>query len=478
MGIPFAASLVVGMWGIDRQNSMWRDESVTYQVAHRSLSDIWTLLGHIDAVHGLYYLVMHVVFSMWDGGLVALRAPSVVAVSMAAAGVGALGARLAGYRVGTLAGLVSAVLPMVQQYAQEGRSYALVYAVVVWSTYFVVRALAQPKSRWWWSYAGALILACWLHEFAALAMVAHGVALWLLHATRTVWHRWSACGVGVLVATIPLAVVSAGQSERQLGWLGRPSLTSWWHYAAISGAGLLLAWVLRRARATQDSDASRRVLIVFSASLLVVPSGLLMTVSLVKPWYVDRYVIYTMAGLALLVGAGLDLAISRRHLFSRLWQVGVAIVAVAAALAILVPWSLLMRTPESRKDDVVAIAEAVDRSAAEGDGVLFMPSRRREWLLSHPSVYQRLNDLALAQSPAASGTLQGTEDSAAGIRRQMLASGRILALMDPAGQPLDPYPQEVVKRKTLKDDFQVCERTQLRGAQLVVYARPGKCGKA
>ena len=476
--IPFAVSLTLGVWGVDRQNSMWRDESVTYQVAHRSLSDIWALLGDIDAVHGLYYLLMHVVFSVWEGGLVALRAPSVVAVSMAAAGVGALGARLAGSRVGVLAGLVSAVLPLVQQYAQEGRSYALVYAVVVWSTYFVVRALAQPRSRWWWSYAAALVLGCWLHEFAALALVAHGTALWLLHPARAVWQRWCACSVGVLVATLPLAAVSVGQSERQLGWLGRPSLTSWWHYAAISGAGLLLAWMLRRGRAAKDSAASRRVLIVFSTTLLVVPTGLLMTVSLVKPWYVDRYVLYTMAGLALLVGAGLDLAISRRHVLSRLWQVAVAGVAVAASVAILLPWSLLMRAPESRKDDVVAIAEAVDRSAVKGDGVLFMPSRRREWLLSYPSVYQRLDDVALAQPPAASGTLQGTEGSAAVIRRQMLASGRILALMDPAGQPLDPYPQEAVKRKTLKDDFQVCERTQLRGAQLVVYARPGKCGKA
>ena len=460
---------------------MWRDESVTYQVAHRPLGDIWALLGHIDAVHGLYYLVMHVVFTLWDGGLVALRMPSVVAVSMGAAGVAALGARLAGSRAGVLAGLVSAVLPMVQQYAQEGRSYALVYAAVVWSTYFVVRASAQPRSRWWWSYAGALILACWLHEFAALAMVAHGTALWLLRAARPVRRRWSACGLGVLVATLPLAVVSVGQSERQLGWLGRPGLTSWWHYAAVSGAGLLLARVLRRAlrkaRGTEDSDASRRVLIVFSASLLVVPSGLLLTVSLVKPWYVDRYILYTMAGLALLAGAGLDLAISRRHLVPRLWQATVTGVAVTAALAVLVPWSLLMRTPESRKDDVVAIAEAVDRSAVEGDGVLFMPSRRREWLLSRPSVYRRLNDVALARSPAASGTLQGTEDSAAEVRRQMLASDRILALMDPAGQPLDPYPQEVVKRKTLRDDFQVCARTRLRGAQLVVYARPGTCGK-
>jgi mannosyltransferase len=405
-----------------------------------------------------------------------------VAASSGAAGVGALGARLAGPRAGVLAGLVSVALPSVQQYAQEGRSYAAVYAAVVWSTYFLVRAAARPgETRWWWSYAGALVLACWLHEFAAPAMAAHAAALRSLRAARPVWNRWCACALAVLAATAPLAVVSAAQSERQLGWLGRPDPTSWWHYAALCGAGLLLARVVRRAPGTApapgDPDGSRRVLPAFATALLAVPPGLLLTVSLVKPWYVDRYVLYSMAGPALLAGAALDLALGRLRPVPRLRRAAVTGVAVTVSAAVLVPWSLLLRTPESRKDDVVAVARAVDRRAAEGDAVLFMPSRRREWLLSSPSVYHRLNDLALARSPAASGTLQGTEADAAVIRRRMLASRRILALTDPADQPLDPYPQEAVKRTTLATAFQICTRTPLHGAQLTLYTRPGACGR-
>ena len=155
----------------------------------------------------------------------------------------------------------------------------------------------------------------------------------------------------------------------------------------------------------------------------------------------------------------------------RLW----AGLSIAAAVAVLVPWSLLVRSPESRKDDVVAIAHAVQRTAHPGDGVLFMPSRRREWLLSYPRVYDRLDDLALAESPTASRTLQGTELPAAEIRRRILAADRVIALMDPRGQPLDPFPQEEVKRQLLKRNFEECERIQERGAQVVVYARPGRC---
>ncbi|MYR58532.1 hypothetical protein GTY54_20600, partial [Streptomyces sp. SID625] len=67
--LPAALALALGLWGIGRRDSMWRDESVTHQVAHRSLGDLGRLLGHIDAVHGLYYLLMHAVFALWDGGL-------------------------------------------------------------------------------------------------------------------------------------------------------------------------------------------------------------------------------------------------------------------------------------------------------------------------------------------------------------------------------------------------------------------------
>ncbi|WP_328746907.1 glycosyltransferase family 39 protein [Streptomyces sp. NBC_00285] len=470
--VPAVAALVSGLWGIGRQDSMWRDESVTYQVAHRSLGDLWGLLHHIDAVHGLYYLLMRAVFVVWDGGPVALRLPSVLASVLAAAGVGAIGARIAGPRSGTLAGLVFALLPVTQMYAQEGRSYALVTAGVIWATYFFVRATDAPgtRARWWTAYGLTLALACWLHEFAALAPLAHGLTLWWSRVPRPVWRGWAITGVCVAVSVLPLAVASAGQAEAQLGWLGRPSAGMWLQFLAISAAGALLCRFPGRRGSAQATVLARLAL-----PLLIAPTGLLMAISLVKPWYVDRYVLYTMAGLALPAGAALSRAIGLRHRLAPAARALTAGLSVAVAVAVLLPWSLLVRSPESRKDDVVAVASTVERAAREGDGVLFMPSRRREWLLSYRKVYGRLDDLALAASPAASRTLQGTELPAAEIRRHILASDRVIALMDPPGQPLDPFSQEEVKRKTLRTSFEVCERIPVQGAQVVVYARPGHC---
>ncbi|MGC9442902.1 glycosyltransferase family 39 protein [Streptomyces sp. WG5] len=476
--LPAVVALGSGWWGIDRQNSMWRDESVTYQVAHRSLGDLWDLLGTIDAVHGLYYVLMHVVFAVWDGGLPALRLPSVLATSVAAAGVGAIGAGLAGRRAGAFAGLVFVALPVTQHYAQEGRSYALVSAAVVWATYFLLRGVTAGGGRAWAAYALTLGLACWLHEFAVLVLVAHGPTLWLVRVPSRVWRRWGIVSAVVLVTVLPLAVVSAGQADQQLGWLGRPGLAAWLRFLATSSAGVLLSRFLVRGAARMTVRGSDRgtLLACLALPMLVAPAGVLMTFSLVSPWYVERYVLYGMVGLALLAGAALDRLAGLRDGLAPVARMLIVLVSAVAVLLVLVPWSMLVRSPESRKDDVVAVAQAVGRVAGPDDGLLFMPARRREWLLSYPSVYGRLEDLALAESPAASGTLQGVELPAETIRQNILAHDRVVALTDPPGQPLDTVAEEAVKRRALASHFRPCERVRVRGARVIVYARAGNCG--
>ncbi|MEU6891600.1 hypothetical protein ABZ934_07325 [Streptomyces sp. NPDC046557] len=459
-GLPPLLAVVLGLWGLERGpagGSMWRDESVTVQVAHRPLGGLPELLGHVDAVHGLYYLLMHAVYGVWDGGLWALRLPSVAATAVAAAGVAAVAHRLAGPGAGTrtgrtgtraavIAGSAYALLPPVQMYAQEGRSYALVACAVVWATYLM---LAER----WVAYAVVLLLGCWLHEFAVLALLAHGCAAW-----RSRGWRWSAAAV--VAALLPLAVLSARQARQQLGWLGRPSWQDWTAYGVLVVAVLLLARGLRE---------ERRALRV-AVPLTLLPPGLLMTVSLVHPWYVDRYVLYALAGLALLIGLRLARAdgVRARPVGAR------AVWAWVLAAVLLVPWggwSGRLRTPESRKDDVLAVAAAVRERARPGDAVLFMPARRREWLLSSPGTYAPLRDLALARTPAASHSLWGTELPAAGIRARLAGAARVVALLDPPGQPLDPYPAEAAKREALAAGFRLCSVTGVRGARVAVYAR-------
>ncbi|AZM91147.1 glycosyltransferase family 39 protein [Streptomyces sp. W1SF4] len=442
--LPPLTAVLLGLWGLPRGpggGSMWRDESTTWQVAHRPLRGLWELLGQVDAVHGLYYLLMHGVFALWDGGPWALRLPSVAGTALAAAGVAAVAHRLAGERAALLAGTAYAVLPPVQAYAQEGRSYALVAAAVAWATYLMLRER-------WAAYAVVLLLGCWLHEFAVLALPAHAFA-----AGRA--PGWRRAAGAVLAGLLPLALVSARQAPAQLGWLGRPSWQDWTAYAVLVAAVALLA------RGAGDRDLVR-----VAVPLALLPPGLLMAVSLAHPWYVDRYVLYALAGLAVLAGAR---GSGTRTRWVPWLLAGVLLVPLAG-------WSVWLRTPQARKDDALAVAAAVRERARPGDAVLFMPSRRREWLLSSPGAYGSLRDVALSRTPAQSRTLHGTELPADAVRAAVLASPRVIALLDPPDQPLDHDPAEAAKREALARSFDRCSVTPVRGARVAVYAWRGTCG--
>lgn len=150
-------------------------------------------------------------------------------------------------------------------------------------------------------------------------------------------------------------------------------------------------------------------------------------------------------------------------------------VAVVAVLVAPLPATFHLRTPASRLDDVSAVARAVQAQSRPGDGLLFLPARRRVWLHGAPGAYDGLVDLALAASAADSRTLYGAELPAAHIRARLLAADRIVVLRDPPGQPLDAEPGEAAKRAVLRAHFRECGTRSVRGARVSLYARSGLC---
>ncbi|WP_148286307.1 hypothetical protein [Curtobacterium sp. B8] len=104
--------------------SLWYDEAATVTSAQRSWPQLWAELHNVDAVHGLYYALVHAWFWLVGYTPFTLRFPSALAVGIAAGLVVALGRRLGGRRFGIAAGLVFLALPGVQWAGSEGRSYA------------------------------------------------------------------------------------------------------------------------------------------------------------------------------------------------------------------------------------------------------------------------------------------------------------------------------------------------------------------
>lgn len=295
--IPMAVMLVIGSWGLDR-GGIWRDEAATFQVARRTVPQIWRLLHHVDAVHGLYYLLMRPVLAVHPGEVL-LRLPSVLAAAVTAGLVAALGARLARPRVGLWAGLLYAINPMAGHYAQEGRSYAMVAAGAAGATLLLVRAVG---GRSWVPYGVVVAVTCLLHEFAVLLLLAHAVTLALARVPRRVWAGWLCTAGAVAPALLPLALLSHAQSA-QVSWLRPPGQGSVDHLVRqFAGptdevlAPCLILMYLALCRPWSERTGRGLPLPAVALPLLVVPPAILMTVSQWSPLYDARYVLYSLAG--------------------------------------------------------------------------------------------------------------------------------------------------------------------------------------
>ncbi|WP_209445656.1 glycosyltransferase family 39 protein [Streptomyces roseochromogenus] len=471
--------LAVGLWGLDR-DGMWRDEAVSFQVGRRTVPQIWLLLHDVDAVHGLYYLLMHAVLAVHPGEVV-LRLPSVCAAAVTAGLVAALGTRLARPRVGLWAGLLYAGAPMAGHYAQEGRSYALVAAGATGATLLFVRAVQGGTRRDWWAYGAVLGLTCWLHEFAVLLLCAHAGSLALARAERVrVWRGWGCAAGGVVVSLLPMVFVSRGQAA-QVAWLRRPTADTaegllrgflgpaGGVYEVCLGLALVgLVGLARRGEVTLAGVA---------LPLTVVPPAVLMLVSQVSPLYVDRYVLYALSGAPLVVAAGAERVagvVGRLRLGGRRAPTAPKghpqlhllpqppLVTLTGVLAIVLgflhqlPLLRADRDPGTRADDLGAVSRVVGRELAGGDAVVFLPDDVRNVALAYPRAFRGVRDVALAAGPAESGTLYGREAGPREVRRRLGRLDRVWVVADQdllAGHWIPRSPVERAKLAVLNRDF-------------------------
>ena len=138
--IPALITLGVTLYRIGVP-SFTRDEGATLLAVHRSFPQMLRMLGNVDVVHTEYYALMWAVTRLAGSGELAARAPSAVAMAVAAGLVTLLGQRLASGRAGLAAGLLMAAFPSVSYYAEDAREYAIVAALATVASYLLVRAL-------------------------------------------------------------------------------------------------------------------------------------------------------------------------------------------------------------------------------------------------------------------------------------------------------------------------------------------------
>ncbi|MET8012340.1 glycosyltransferase family 39 protein [Streptomyces sp. NPDC005271] len=470
---PMAVMLCLGLWGLER-GTMWRDESATYQMTQRTLRQILRAMGGVDAVHGLYYLLMHPVLAA-SPSEVALRLPSLLA-SMAATGlVAALGCRLARPRAGLWAGLLYAATPMVGHYAQEGRSYALVAAGAAWATWLLVGAVERCSAASWVAYGTVVTVTALLHVFAVLLLAAHALTLLASRAPRRAWRGWGLAATGAVAAVAPLARLARRQSA-QIAWIPEPGPGRLWalahHFAGPSGLilainALLIAVALARPRRTRPRRPS---LTAVALPLALTPPLLLFALSQYRPLFQERYLLFALAGVPLLAAAGADRLVTAvtDHRHTAVATAGA--IAVGGAFLWQLPLHAWERAPASRQDDLAALAQAVGRLTRPGEPVLYDPPKERRIAIAYPRPLAGLRDVALAVPGPASGTLYGIDVGPSELLRRLgTARGAWVVAAD------EPKSRRA-KTAVLTGHFRLAYSLCLPGVRLERYVRRNTVG--
>ncbi|WBB52257.1 glycosyltransferase family 39 protein [Verrucosispora sp. WMMD573] len=378
MTFPALVVAALGLWRLTRP-ALWADELATWGAVRLSWSQLWQLSGSVDAVLTPYYVLMKVYTDVVGTSTVALRLPSVVAITVATLVVTALGHRLGGARLGLVAGLVFAVLPVTSRYAQEARGYSFVILGAAVALLYLTRLVDRPGRGDLVGYATAVGITGLIHPLNGLLMLAgHAAAIawWQLRYGGSSWRvtrRWAvAAAVGVLPAAT-LSVWGSGQTA-QVSWIGLITLRSLpiiperiFLSAAIGGLVLTLA-VLGVRRTPQ------RVVVAAAA---FVPMGVLFVAGTQLPVWAARYVLVVLPAMAVLAAAAL-IRFGRAH--------AAAAIGLAAILAY--PGHVTVRGEAGHSQASLRIAPIISPRYQSGDVAVF-PDTHYSIPWSPRDIYER-----------------------------------------------------------------------------------------
>jgi mannosyltransferase len=388
--------------------SFWYDEAATISAAYsRSLGQLWQMLRSVDAVHGLYYELMHGWFQVFPHTEFWSRTPSGLAVGGAAAGVVVLAKQFSSRTTALSCGIFCAILPRTTWAGIEARPYALSMLAAVWLTVLLVHAARRDNAWLWLSYGIALALSVLLNAYLLLLLASHGVFALAYARKRRTLLGYAITSLTALCALAPFLLTVAAQ-QHQIRWItpiGRRTIedvavqqyfersTPFTALAALLVAAAIFRWCRKSARlAAADGQ-----LLTIAVAWLAVPTILVVLWSaVVHPMYTPRYLSFTAPAMALVLGVCVAAVAAKPSA-----TVGViALFAIAAAPNYLV----VQRSPYAKYDmDYSQVADVITARAAPGDCLLvndtvtFQPAPMRPMMAARPDAYRKLNDLTLWQ---------------------------------------------------------------------------------
>lgn len=294
---------------------LWLDETGTAFVVREDASQVLARATRYQGQSPCYYLLAWASVRLLGWSEVALRLPSLLATLLAVVGLSWLARRTWGPEAGLVAPAVLAIDSQVSYL--DGRPYGLALACMTLAAVALVRWVERPGLARALLYASCAGMSVWAHFLFGAALVAHVAWVLLERRSRQLPARQLALAAAVLaIFMAPCLSQLAGLwgRRRTLTFALPPSLDTLREALAPPvllvglAVGLVLAWLLRRARGESIALARPEGRSILRLALLwhVTPPVCLVAVSLVSgtSLAVARYWLSALPGTALLVAGG------------------------------------------------------------------------------------------------------------------------------------------------------------------------------
>ncbi|BCB81987.1 hypothetical protein GCM10022251_52410 [Phytohabitans flavus] len=476
--LPFLAALVIGSVGVGSRQ-MWNNEYATWHAATLSFRDLAHLLSNTDLVHTAYLMVIRVWIAVAGDSPAAMRAPSLIAMAVAAGCLALLGRRLVNTSVGVVAGLLFAGIPAVSRYGQEARSYALVTMMVVVSTLLLTRAMDRPVWRRWVFYGASVVVAGLLHFASLIVLAAH-----ILLVVRMTdgddgrRYRWAGTVGFASLGVIPLLSFASRQSA-SISWIKadldavasfpRELFLSWPAAAAIGVFGVLGAVTLwRRHRVVAP------VLVVWA----VLPIVFVYVTYPVLHMFLARYVLYTLPAWALLAATAVcavgGFVTRRQTTWARL--LGAMLLLPLFAYAVVPGQREVRASPVIGQPDYKGAIDVIRANARPGDAIAYndvfgqLSDLAREAVDYEMRDDPRPTDVFMTQTSVARGSYSAAECALKDQPVCQPVAAERIWLISTTYSP-DPLSGLTADRRELLRPYRVTPQGTFEGVRLVLLTR-------
>ncbi len=325
-----AAAFVLRLWGIGAQ-SIWYDEAFTI---HHSQQSFLHASGLEDNIPPLHAVLLHLWMKAAGTSPLAARFPSILASTAAVAMTFIVGRRLVGGRAALVAALFAALSAGHIHYAQEARTYALFYLLVLVSMHAYLRLLDRPDWRSRAYYIGSGVLLVYSHIFGFLVLLCQtGDYLW----RRKPWKPWLAHQAAIVAAFAPWLLSLPGLlADPTYDWILEPNplklvkllvIFAAGDYRSVFGVVLaLLLFALAAFGVRRLGPATARLLLMW----LLLPALSAFAFSLlIQPLFVPRYLLFSSFPLLLLAGRGAELLRGAFRILAVAAVVGLGVFTIA-----------------------------------------------------------------------------------------------------------------------------------------------------